>query len=183
MSTVAAGCRNRDMAITMRAVDAVVSRAAEFESIVPPAYEDGNGHLTSTRYAELHDRATDALFRRIGYPRADALDGVFNIQSATRHLNEVLVGHRVSGHVALMDFDGRFFHVSGHLVNHSTRSLATSFEVLLGNVGLQSRRLRGAPDEIAQRAYAELAATASLGWEALDLPPIRIHPSGPGTRE
>ena len=153
MSTAAAGCPDRDMATTMRTFDAVVSRAAEFESVVPPAYEDNNGHLTSTRYAELHDRATDALFRRLGYPRADAQDGVFNIQSATRHLNEVLVGHRVSGHVVLMDFDGRFFHVSGHLVNHSTSTLATSFEVLLGNVGLRTT-LPSAPAQSSRRRPA-----------------------------
>ena len=158
-----------------RDLEVVLRRASEFDFVIPEGDEDGNGHVSSRRYAELHDQATDALFRRIGYPRADRLDGVFNIQSATRHLGEVLVGHRVSGHVVLDDFDGRFFQVSGHIVNRTTGLVATSFEALLGNVSLQSRRLQAAPAEVVAQAERERAAAAELGWAPLGLPPIRIR--------
>ena len=162
----------RELAIIQR-------RDAEFELIVPAEHEDGNGHVNVLRYAEFHDRAVDSMFQRLGYPRPDRRDGVFNIQSRTLHVDEVLVGHRVSAQVVLMDFDGRLFQVAGHLVNVTTGAVATSFEALLGNVSLETRRLCPAPAEVAEAANAEVAAGRAAGWEALELPPIRIRRDGP----
>ncbi|MFI1920040.1 thioesterase family protein [Nocardia sp. NPDC020380] len=134
-----------------------------FDRVIPPEFEDGNGHMNVMHYYGLHGEGLWQMHRELGYGPHAGKFGSFAKEQHVRYLREVLVGHEVSIHVGHLGRTGKALHGISYLLNLSTSEVANSFEFLAVNVDLQSRRPAPFPDDIAERLDARIAATAAAG--------------------
>ncbi|WP_167001380.1 thioesterase family protein [Mumia sp. ZJ430] len=135
---------------------------------VPPEYEDGNGHVNIRHYFDLHARASDRAFERIGihepYRQAHELS-VFSMEHRICYLDEVLVGQDVAVYVRFLTRSAKIVHGMQMLFNATTGALANTFEFVEGHVSLAERRTVPWPDDVAARI--DEAIVDGSAWPAL----------------
>lgn len=150
---------------------------AELTTVVGPELEDSNGHMNIKHYFELQTRAVAELFGRIGYaltpdgPRA----GPFTLEQHLRYHHEVLVGHELSAHLRLVDRSDKLLHGIAFLLDRSRSRVANTFEFVLGNVDLGTRRLTPFDAEAAAAVDRELDAHRRLEWEVPRFAPLGLR--------
>jgi acyl-CoA thioester hydrolase len=156
-------------------VNEVLDIPATVRTVAPPEWEDLNGHVTVTRYYELHMQSVALAFERWGWTQDYVVDGasLFSVEQHLHFFGEVLVGQEVSTHVRLLDRTAKFAHGVSMLVNHSTGRVANTVEFTEGHVDLTSRRTTPIREEFAGTLDRVLAEHRSLPW-AVPLDPRMV---------
>lgn len=128
--------------------------------LVPPVLDefisdelvDYNGHLNVRGYFELHMRATEDWFERLGmdeaYRERTRLT-LFSLDHRIAYVDEILEGARVTVHVRPISTDGRITRGWSAIVNRSTGVVANVLHFAEGSVGLDSRRLEPMAEPLA----------------------------------
>lgn len=147
--------------------DQVLALPAELSCVVPAEFEDTNGHMNIRHYFDLQTRAVARLFERIGYTLGEGGPriGPFTLEQHLRYHREVLVGHEVSAHLRLVGRTDRLLHGMAFLVSRTEDTLANTFEFVLGNVGLDERRLTPFAASAADAVDREIEQHHHLDWE------------------
>lgn len=150
---------------------------AELTLVVPPEFEDANGHMNIAHYFDLQTRAVTGLFERIGYVLGDRgrRVGPFTLEQHLRYHHEVLVGHEVSVHLRLVDRTEKLLHGMAFLLDRTQGRVANTFEVMVGNVDLGTRRLTPFTASAVAAVDRELDAHRRLGWAVPRFPPTGLR--------
>ncbi len=158
----------RPMTSILPTYDQVVRLPREFGPlIVPPEFEDANGHMNIRHYLDLGAEAIDIAFRRIGFTdeyRAIRRQGFFTAEHHLKYYAEVHVGHRVSAYFRIVERSDKIIHGMTFLVDDTTETLANTLEVIAPHVDLTTRRVAPFASDIADAVDREIATTDQADW-------------------
>lgn len=157
------------MKVAMPGVDEVEALAPLADLVVPPAWEDLNGHVNVMHYLELSALATGPMLAELGIDEAQVRRqrrGLFDIEHHIWYLHELHVGDRVSLHVRYLARSAKRFHGNLFIVNRTRRRLASVFEFVTTGADLDTRRAAALPAQVIARLDALIAAHGRLGWPA-----------------
>jgi acyl-CoA thioester hydrolase len=159
------------------AADQVLQLPAETTCLVPPEFEDSNGHMNIRHYFDLQTEAVAALFERIGYVlgRAGRRVGPFTLEQHLRYHREVVVGAEVSAHLRLVGRSEKLLQGMAFLVDRTQDRVANTFEFMVGNVDLETRRLVPFTASAAEAVDRELEASRRLDWEVPRFPALGLR--------
>ncbi|MBN1681828.1 MAG: thioesterase family protein [Anaerolineae bacterium] len=151
------------------ALDAVTALPVIYHTIIPPAYEDENGHMNIRWYMAVFDDAGYPLAARLGLTpdyHAQHGTGGFDLEHHIHYLNEVLIGDAVAVYFRLFKRTAKRTHYMMFMVNETRGTLAATFECVNSFADLTVRRTAPYPDAIAQTIDALLADHKKLAWQA-----------------
>lgn len=122
---------------------------------VLPDWIDYNGHMNVAYYVLAFDRATDRMLEDwLGIGEsfvAAARQGPYALQSSVHYLAELLEGEAFTIDALLIDCDAKRMHVMLRMLK-TDGTVAATYELLMMNVDLETRRSAPYPD----RAQARL---------------------------
>ncbi len=135
-----------------------------YETTVPNAWIDYNGHVNDSRYLFAFGEATDALLRGIGVDDAYVAAGgsYYTVETHLSHLGSAHAGERVSVSTQVLGADDKRLHLF-HVLQRAGEDapLATGEQMLL-HVDVAAQRASPAPPAIAGRLVQIAAAHADL---------------------
>jgi acyl-CoA thioester hydrolase len=136
---------------------------------IPTDYLDIMGHMNVRWYVAIYDTAAWKFFDSFGmnetYYRAEQAGG-FALKQFIQYLAEVRVGETVSIHARVLGRSDKRVHFMLFMVNETTRTLASTFEVLGSHADMRVRRTSPYPPQIAAKLDATIAEQNALGWDA-----------------
>lgn len=138
-------------------------------AVIPPEYEDENGHMNMRWYLALFDEA--------GYPMVAAWgltpefhqahgSGGYDLEHHIHYLREVAVGDTVAIYLRLAGRSAKRVHYLMFMLNETRGVLAAIFECVNAFADLTLRKTAPYPPEIAAAIDAQLAEHQALGWPA-----------------
>lgn len=136
---------------------------------VPVEYLDENDHMNIRRYLDIASEAETHRFAPIGLGPSyidERRLTTFTAEHHLRYLGELRLGDELSVHVRVIERGAKALHNMVFVLDRTRQSLAFTFEDLLINVGMDTRRPVEFPDDIAASIDAAIAEHAQLGWDA-----------------
>lgn len=127
---------------------------------------DNNGHVHIWRYGELHREGLANLFAGVGIDERYNVSrrmGIFTLEQHVVYHAESFAGDEVGVHCRLARRSDRLVHAASFVVNLSRAKVVNTFEVMIGHVSLERRRITPFPQDVAARLDKEIAATP-LRW-------------------
>ena len=151
------------------ALDDIVALGSPYRLVIPPEYEDENGHVNMRWYLAIYDDAGYPLAARLGLtPEFHKQHGTggYDLEHHIHYLSEVMVGDTIAVYTRLLDRSAKRIHYMMFMVNETRDTLASIFECVNSFADLTVRRTAPYPDEISQRIDAVLAEHSQLPWDA-----------------
>lgn len=151
------------------ALDDIVALDSPYRLVIPPEYEDENGHVNMRWYLAIYDDAGYPLAARLGLtPEFHKQHGTggYDLEHHIHYLSEVMVGDTIAVYTRLLDRSAKRIHYMMFMVNETRGTLASIFECVNSFADLTVRRTAPYPDEISQRIDAVLAEHSQLPWDA-----------------
>ena len=137
--------------------------------LVPPDWEDLNGHVNIQHYMELYCEASWPMLAVFGVNDdyfKERHNGFFDLEHHLFYLAEIHVEDKVSVHSRLMNASAKRFHGMMFVVNQSRQQLASTLEYVTSSANLRSRRTAPFPDDIARVLGGLVKEHARLAWPA-----------------
>lgn len=151
------------------ALEQLAALPVVYRTVIPPAYEDRNGHVNVRWYLALYDEAGDALYPMLGltadYVAASGTGG-FDLEHHLWYLAEVLAGETVLIRARLLGRSAKRMHYLLFMVNESRGVLSSIFECVHAHADLRTRRTAPFPDDVAARIDSFIARHQTLPWPA-----------------
>ena len=136
------------------------------EATVEARFIDDMGHMNVSWYVHLFDRATWALFRRVGiddeYQRR-AHAGMFAVEHHIRYLGELREGDPLEVHGRLLAASPRSVRLQLLMTDPARQRLAAAAEVVGVHIDMNTRRSTPFPAPLAERLRAEAGTASSPG--------------------
>jgi acyl-CoA thioester hydrolase len=129
-----------------------------------PDWTDLNGHMNVAYYVLAFDRATDALYERLGIGWSSLEQGrsLFTLAMNVDYLHEVFAGEMVRISSRVIDCDTKRLHYWHEMTRELDGTIAATNEIVVLNVGMATRKSEPFPAEIADRLAAMRAAHSAL---------------------
>lgn len=153
----------------MPTVDQVQALPMLLREVIPPEYEDMNGHMNIQHYLGLYDKAGMPFFRQFGLDeRYFSVDrkGIFDLEHHLFYLAEIHVGDTVAVHSQLIARTEKRLHGIWFIVNETRNQLSNTFEYVTSHADLEARRTTPFSEELAIRFDAVIAEQSNLDWDA-----------------
>lgn len=150
-------------------LEAITALDAVYTLVIPPEYEDENGHMNMRHYIAIFDDAGYPLMASVGLTQEyhrDHNTGGYDLEHHTHYLAEVMIGDEVSVYARLVARTAKRVHYMMFMVNHTRGKLAAIFECVNAFADLSLRKTAPYPAEIAARLDTLLAQHQALAWEA-----------------
>lgn len=150
-------------------LDLIADLPKVYRVMIPPAYEDRNGHMNMRWYLALYDEAGDALYPLLGLnveELAASGMGGFDLEHHIWYLAEVRIGDTVAIRVRLVARSEKLLHYLMFMANETRGVLSSIFECVHAHADLRIRRTAPFPTPVAARIDAFLAAHRALAWPA-----------------
>src|SRR5271165_3618884 len=150
-------------------LDQLASLPEVYRVVIPPVYEDRNGHMNMRCYLALYDEAGDAMYPMLGltpdYFAASGAGG-FDLEHHLWYSSEVRIGDTVAIRVRMLARSQKLFHYMMFMVNETRGVLSSLFECVHDHADLRARRTAPFPAQVATRIDAFIAEHRALGWPA-----------------
>lgn len=137
--------------------------------VIPPEFEDINGHVNIQHYLGIYDEAGWPFFAMIGMDESyftEGRKGIFDLEHHLHYLAELHVGDTVAVHGRLLARTAKRLHGMWFIVNETRSQLANTFEFVSSHADLELRRTAPFPDDMAAKLDTLIAAQATLSWSA-----------------
>jgi acyl-CoA thioester hydrolase len=157
------------MPVAMPTVEQVIELPSLMEKVIPPEWQDLNGHVNVRHYLELYDAASWPMLAAIGLDETTFLDrrqGLFDLEHHLWYLDELHVGDTVTVHWRFIARTVKRFHGVMFVVNRTRLRLASAFEYVSSGADLDARRTAPLPAEFAAQLDRLIAEHARLPWPA-----------------
>jgi acyl-CoA thioester hydrolase len=138
-------------------------------TVIPPEYEDENGHMNVRWYMKIFDDAGYPLVAGFGItPEFHAQHGTggFDLEHHLHYLREVGIGDTVAVYSRILGRSAKRVHYMMFMVNETSGALAALFECVNSFADLQARRTAAYPPAIAAAIDAQLGQDSLLPWDA-----------------
>lgn len=135
--------------------------------VIPPEWEDYNGHVNIQYYMALYEQGGWPMVSEMGMDEGyfrDRRCGLFDLEHHLFYLNEIHVGDEVSVHARLVDRTTKRFHGVMFIVNDTRDKLASTLEYVTSGADLDQRRTAPFPADIAERLDRLVEAHGKLAW-------------------
>ena len=139
------------------------------ERVVPPEWQDLNGHVNVRHYLELYDAASWPKLEELGLDERSFLErrqGIFDLEHHVWYLDELHVGEVVSVHWRFLRRTPKRFHGVMFIVNRTRGRLASVFEYLSTGADLDARRSAALPEGFAAQLDRLIAEDSRIAWPA-----------------
>ena len=137
--------------------------------VVPPEWEDYNGHVNVCHYMSLYEDAGWPMFAQLGIDAeyfSERRLGIFDFSHFIRYLNEIHVGDEVSLYCRFLTHNAKRLTGMTFVVNNSRDNLASTLEFLSSGADLQARRTAEFPPDVLARLEATVRESDQLPWDA-----------------
>lgn len=124
---------------------------------VLPEWVDANGHMNLAYYVLVFDRATDAVFDRLGVGhlyRREAGCALFAVETHILYHEEVRDGASIQVSTAAVAADGKRLHLAHEMHEDGRTGRAACQELMYLHVDLRTRRSAPFPEAVAARLRA-----------------------------
>lgn len=151
------------------ALDDIAALGSPYRQVIPPKYEDENGHMNMRWYLAIYDDAGYPLAAHLGLTpefHAQRGTGGYDLEHHIHYLSEVMVGDAIAVYTRLLDRSAKRIHYMMFMVNETRGALASIFECVNSFADLTARRTAPYPDEISQRIDVALLEHSRLPWAA-----------------
>ena len=151
------------------ALDQLASLPVVYRAVIPPAYEDQNGHMNMRWYLAVYDEAGDAMYPMLGLTAeyfASSGMGGFDLEHHLWYPAEVGIGDSVVIRARILARSAKLMHYMMFLVNETRGVLSSLFECVHAHADLRQRRTAPFPSPVAARIDALIAAHCALTWPA-----------------
>jgi acyl-CoA thioester hydrolase len=150
-------------------LDKLASLPVVYRAVIPPAYEDRNGHMNMRWYLALFDEAGDAMYPALGltdnYFAISGMGG-FDLEHHIWYPAEVRTGDRVAIRVRILARSSKLMHYLMFMENETRGVLSSMFECVHAHADLRARCTAPFPAEAAARIDAFIATHSALSWTA-----------------
>jgi acyl-CoA thioester hydrolase len=140
-----------------------------YRTVIPPAYEDRNGHMNVRWYLALYDEAGDALYPMLGltedYLAASRMGG-FDLEHHLWYASEVHIGDTVVIRARILARSAKLMHYLMFMVNDTRGVLSSTFECVHAHADLTTRRTAPFPAQVAVKIDALIDGHGALAWPA-----------------
>jgi acyl-CoA thioester hydrolase len=150
-------------------VEQVRSLPHFLKQIIPPEFEDINGHVNIQHYLGLYDKAGWPFFALLGMDEryfSEERNGIFDLEHHLFYLAEIHIGDEVAIHGRLVARSAKRLHGIWFIVNETRNQLSNTFEFVSTHADLETRRTSPFPDDLAERLDAMIAEHHKLEWPA-----------------
>ena len=157
------------MPTPMPTVEQVLELPALMEKVIPPEWQDLNGHVNVRHYLELYDAASWPMLAQIGLDARAFIEqrqGLFDLEHHLWYLDELHVGDAVTVHWRFIARTAKRFHGVMLIVNRTRGRLASVFEYVSTGADLAARRTAPLPAAFAAKLDELIAAGTALEWPA-----------------
>jgi len=149
---------------------AQVRELAELGSqVIPPDWEDQNGHVNIEHYQTLYKIGGWPMLGRAGvdqhYFEGRRL-GIFDLEHHICYLKELHVGERVTIHGRFLARNRKRLHGMIFILNADRDELACTLEFVAASTSLETRRTNEFPDDILDGIDALMRAEEHIDWPA-----------------
>ena len=148
-------------------LDQLASLPAVYRAVIPPAYEDRQGHMNMRWYLVLYDEAGDAMYPMLGltaeYFAASGAGG-FDLEHHLWFPSEVRIGDTVVIRFRMLARNSKLFHYMMFMVNETRGVLSSLFECVHAHADLRTRRTAPFPAQVAVQIDALIAEHRALTW-------------------
>jgi acyl-CoA thioester hydrolase len=138
-------------------------------TVIPPVYEDRNGHMNVRWYLALYDMAGDAMYPMLGlsedYLVASRMGG-FDLEHHLWYASEVHIGDTVVLRARIVARSAKLMHYLMFMVNETRGGLASTFECVHAHADLTARRTAPFPPQVAVKIDAWIDAHRARAWPA-----------------
>src|SRR5262249_25592802 len=150
-------------------LDLLASLPVVYRAVIPPAYEDRNGHVNMRWYLALYDEAGYATYPMLGltadYFAASGMGG-FHLEHHLWYPAEVRIGDTVVIRARFLARSAKLMHYVMFMVNETRGVLSSLFECVLAHADLRTRHTAPFPARLAAQIDALIAAHSALTWPA-----------------
>jgi acyl-CoA thioester hydrolase len=157
------------MMVQVPTIEQIDALGTLLERVVPPEWEDLNGHVNVRHYLDLYNEAGDGMLAQLGvdqdYFRTERR-GFFDLEHHVWYLAEMHVGDRVTVHMRYIARSAKRFHGVVFVVNRTRASVASVLEYVASGADLTTRRSAPFPSRVSEKLDAIVAAHAALEWAA-----------------
>jgi acyl-CoA thioester hydrolase len=153
----------------MPTVEQVQELPTLMEKVIPPQWQDLNGHVNVRHYLELYDAASWPMLAAIGLDEkvfTEQRQGMFDLEHHLWYLAEMHVGDTVTVHWRIIARGVKRFHGVMFIVNRTRGRLASVFEFLSTGADLAARRTAPLPAAFAGQLDRLIAENSRLTWPA-----------------
>jgi len=140
-----------------------------YRAVIPPEYEDRNGHMNVRWYMAIYDEAGDAMYPMLGLDEESLkpIDGGgFDLEHHLHYLSEVRIGETVAIRARLLGRNAKIMHYIFFMVNETRGVVSSTFECVHAYADLVARRTAPFPPHIAAKLDALIAEHDRLAWPA-----------------
>ena len=155
------------MKTTMPTIEQVRELPELLRLIVPPEWEDINGHVNVRHYMAMYDLSGVPIMETLGidaqFVESERV-GFFDLEHHVWYLSEILVGQEVAIHSRMVACGAKRMLGLIFIVNLTAGRVASVVEYVATAADLETRRTVLLPDAVAQRVRELIAAHDSLAW-------------------
>jgi acyl-CoA thioester hydrolase len=135
--------------------------------VVPPEWEDMNGHVNVQHYTALYDMSSDPFMGMMGITAEHVRDtrvGIFDLEHHVWFLEEMRVGDMVTGHACIVERGPKRMLAVMFIVDETRERLASVLEVVSTTSDLDARRTIAIPPPLATRLDKLIEEQRARGW-------------------
>lgn len=141
------------------------------EATVSDEWIDVMGHMNVAWYTVSFSSAMQSLRSSLGLDNETVKSmhvGSFAIETHTRYVSELRVGDRLQVHSRLLARSGsqKRIHAMHIMVSPEHERISATFEAIVGNVDLKSRKMAPILPAVLERMDAMIAQHQGLEWAA-----------------
>jgi acyl-CoA thioester hydrolase len=135
--------------------------------VIPPEWEDYNGHVNIQFYTAMFERGGWPMMEKMGVGERyfkERQCGFFDFEHHARYLAEIHVGDTVEIYARLVAVNPKRFQGMMFIVNQSRQQLSCTLEFVSGAVNLALRKTAPFPDDIVAALEQQLLEHNKLPW-------------------
>jgi acyl-CoA thioester hydrolase len=137
--------------------------------VIPPTFEDENGHMNVRHYLTVFDDAGYPMVASFGLtPEFHTKYGTggFDLEHHMHFLNEVHIGDEVVVYLRIISRSSKRIHYMLFMVNETRQKVAAIFECVNSFADLKQRKTAPYPVEIASKIDTTVERHNKIEWVA-----------------
>jgi len=138
-------------------------------AVIPPEYEDLNGHVNVQHYLGIYNDAGWPFFALLGLDETyitEQRKGIFDLEHHLFYLAELHVGDAITVYARFLGRTAKRLHGLWFIVNETRDQLSNTFEFITAHADLDTRRTSPFPEDVATRLDDLIAKDQALDWSA-----------------
>jgi len=149
-------------------LDQVRELPVQLDYVIPPEWEDRNGHVNVQFYLTLFELGGWKILEEMGCDEAWMRQEQYSFFDLEHHLNylaEIVVGDRVTAYNRVVGLSDKRFHGLYLMVNETRGRLAGALEYISNGVDMRQRRTAPMPLELSESLGRLYARHQQLSWQ------------------